>query len=55
MEKIEKGHPLTQSADLVKENIDLLKQLFHTIVEEGKFDLDELKALLDAEIETSEK
>lgn len=55
MEKIEKGNPLTQSADIVKENINLLKQLFPTIVKEGKIDLDELKALLDEEIETSEE
>jgi adenine-specific DNA-methyltransferase len=55
MEKIEKGNPLTQSADIVKQNIDVLKQLFPTIVKEGKIDIDELKALLDEEIETSEE
>jgi len=55
MEKITKGHPLSQSADIVKENIETLKQLFPTIVKEGKIDMQELKALLDEEIETGEE
>lgn len=55
MEKIEKDNPLSQSADIVKQNIDVLKQLFPTIVKEGKINIDELKALLDEEIETSDE
>jgi adenine-specific DNA-methyltransferase len=55
MEKIEKGHPLSQSADIVQENLQMLKMLFPTIVKEGKIDIDELKALLDEEIETNEE
>ena len=55
MEKITKGHPLSQSADIVKENLETLKRLFPTIVKEGKIDVGELKALLDEDIETSEE
>ena len=55
MEKITNGHPLSQSADIVKENIDTLKSLFPTIVKEGKIDIEELKALLDEEIETNDE
>lgn len=55
MEKITKGHPLSQSADIVKENLETLKRLFPTIVKEGKIDVEELKALLDEDIETSEE
>src|SRR5574344_155952 len=55
MDKIERGNPLTQSADIVKENLEILKQLFPTIVKEGKIDVDELKALIDDEVETSEE
>lgn len=55
MEKITAHHPLSQSADLVKENLETLKRLFPTIVKEGKIDVDELKALLDEEIETNEE
>jgi len=55
MEKITKGHPLSQSEDIVKANIETLKQLFPTIVKEGKIDMQELKALLDDEIETGEE
>lgn len=55
MDKIEKGNPLTQSVDFVKENLETLKRLFPTIVKEGKIDVDELKALIDDEVETSEE
>jgi adenine-specific DNA-methyltransferase len=50
MEKIEKGHPLTQSPDFVKENIEILKKLFPTILKEGKIDSEELHALLGYEV-----
>jgi len=55
MDKIERGNPLTQSADIVKENLETLKRLFPTIVKEGKIDVDELKALIDDDVETSEE
>lgn len=55
MEKITKGHPLSQSPDMAKQNIETLKQLFPTIVKEGKIDMEELKALLGEEIETGDE
>lgn len=55
MEKITKGHPLTQSPDFIKENIETLKSLFPTIVKEGKIDFEELKLLLDEELETEDE
>ena len=55
MEKITKGHPLSQSADIVQENLQILKTLFPTIVKEGKIDVEELKALLDEDIESNEE
>ncbi len=55
MEKITKGHPLSQSPDMAQQNIEILKQLFPTIVKEGKIDMEELKALLGEEIETGEE
>lgn len=55
MEKITKGHPASQSPDMVQENIALLKQLFPTIVAEGKIDIEELKALLGEQVETEEE
>lgn len=55
MEKITKGHPLTQSPDFVKENIEILKNLFPTIVKEDKIDFDELKAILVDDLETDEE
>lgn len=55
MEKITAQHPLSHSTDIVKENLKTLKRLFPTIVKEGKIDIDELKALLDQEIESNEE
>lgn len=55
MEKITQGHPMTQSPDFVKENIETLKSLFPTIVKEGKIDWSELQALLGNEIETEDE
>jgi adenine-specific DNA-methyltransferase len=55
MEKITSSHPLSQSTDIVKDNLETLKRLFPTIVKEGRIDVDELKALLDEEIETNEE
>lgn len=55
MEKIDKGHPLSQSTDFVAQNIETLKTLFPTIVKEGKIDIKELQALLGDEVETEEE
>lgn len=55
MEKIDKGHPLSQSTDFVAQNIETLKTLFPTIVKEGKIDIKELQALLGDDIETEEE
>lgn len=55
MEKITQGHPMTQSPDFVKENIETLKSLFPTIVKEGKIDWNELQALLGNDIETEDE
>ncbi|MDP3927584.1 MAG: site-specific DNA-methyltransferase, partial [Bacteroidota bacterium] len=55
MEKIDKGHPMSQSIDFVAQNIETLKTLFPTIVKEGKIDIKELQALLGDEIETEEE
>lgn len=55
MEQITASHPLSKSADIIKENINALKSLFPTIVKEGKIDVEELKALLGEEIENSEE
>lgn len=55
MEKITQGHPMTQSPDFVKENIETLKSLFPTIVKEGKIDWSELQALLGNDMETEDE
>jgi adenine-specific DNA-methyltransferase len=55
MEKIENGHPLSQSTDFVAQNIETLKALFPTIVKEGKIDIKELQALLGTEVESDDE
>jgi adenine-specific DNA-methyltransferase len=55
MEKIDNGHPLSQSTDFVAQNIETLKTLFPTIVKEGKIDIKELQALLGDDVETEEE
>ena len=55
MEKIDKGHPMSQSTDFVAQNIETLKTLFPTIVKEGKIDIKELQALLGDDLETEEE
>jgi adenine-specific DNA-methyltransferase len=55
MKKIDNGHPLSQSADFVAQNIETLKTLFPTIVKEGKIDIKELQALLGDDVETEEE
>lgn len=51
---MEKLNTLT-SADIVAENIEVLKQLFPTIVTEDKIDINELKALLGDNIEEKQE
>lgn len=51
---MEKINSLT-SANIVADNIELLKQLFPTIVKEGNIDLNELKALLGETVEEKEE
>lgn len=55
MEKIDKGHPKSQSTDFVAQNIETLKTLFPTIVKEGKIDIKELQALLGDDVETEDE
>ena len=55
MEKIDKGHSLSQSTDFVAQNIETLKTLFPTIVKEGKIDIKELQALLGDEVEAEDE
>jgi adenine-specific DNA-methyltransferase len=55
MEKIDNGHPLSQSTDFMAQNIETLKTLFPTIVKEGKIDIKELQALLGEDVETEEE
>jgi adenine-specific DNA-methyltransferase len=55
VEKIDKGHPMSQSTDFVAQNIETLKTMFPTIVKEGKIDIKELQALLGDEVETEEE
>jgi len=51
MEKIKS----LSSADIVADNIEILKQLFPTIVKENRIDINELKALLGESIEEKEE
>ena len=55
MNKIKAGDPITQSEDILRENIETLKSLFPTIVKEGKIDIEELKALLGEDVETGDE
>lgn len=55
MEKITASHPLSKSADIVKQNVGMLKSLFPTVVKEGKIDVEELKALLGEEVESNDE
>lgn len=55
MEKLEKGHKLSQSPDFVAQNIELLKSLFPQLNKEGKIDKQELLALLSDYTETDEE
>ena len=49
IEKINQGDQLSQSADLVNDNIDKLKMLFPEIATEGKIDFKVLQQMLGEE------
>ncbi|MGY6648039.1 site-specific DNA-methyltransferase [Wenyingzhuangia sp. IMCC45574] len=51
IEKIEANDPLSQSANIVDQNIDQLKQLFPEVFKEGKIDWQELQATLGEHID----
>lgn len=55
IEKIQKDDTLTQSKDLVADNIEKLKQLFPEIVTEGKIDFNVLQDVLGEQIEEGDE
>jgi len=55
IEKIKSGDSVSQSLDMVHENIQKLKSLFPEIVAEGKIHLEALRHLLGEEIEQGEE
>lgn len=55
VEQIKKGDELTQSLDIVNENILRLKELFPEVVTEGKIDFKVLQDILGNEIEEGEE
>ncbi|WP_299711501.1 site-specific DNA-methyltransferase [uncultured Tenacibaculum sp.] len=55
IEKIQQGDKLTQSKDLIADNIDKLKQLFPEIVTEGKIDFKVLQDVLGENIEEEDE
>ena len=55
IDKITSDDQLSQSKDLIQENIDQLKKLFPEIVSEGKIDFKSLQQVLGEEIEDEEE
>ena len=55
MEKLESGHPDTQSEDIVAANLDRLRDLFPEAFTEGKVDFDVLRDLLGDAVETGDE
>ena len=55
MEQIKTGDELTQSLDIVNDNISRLKELFPEVFTEGKIDFKVLQDILGDEIETEEE
>ena len=55
MEQIKTGDELTQSLDIVNDNISRLKELFPEVFTEGKIDFKVLQDILGEEIETEEE
>lgn len=52
MQRISSDNPLSQSADIVSDNLEQLKQLFPSVFTEGKIDFDALRVVLGDEVET---
>ena len=55
IDKITSGDKLSQSKDLVQDNIDKLKALFPEIMTEGKIDFKVLQQVLGEELEEEEE
>ena len=55
MEKITKEHHLSQSKNIISENLEQLKAIFPQIFKEGKIDKEELLSILGDEIESNEE
>jgi adenine-specific DNA-methyltransferase len=55
IEQIKKGNDLSQSLDIINENIAKLKELFPEVMTEGKIDFTVLQDILGEEIETGEE
>lgn len=55
MEKLEAGHPDTQSEDIVRENLDRLRELFPEAFTEDKVDFDVLRELLGDAVDTGDE
>lgn len=55
MQKIKKGDELTQSLDIVNENIARLKELFPEVLTEGKIDFKILQDILGKEVEEEDE
>lgn len=55
MQKIKKGDELTQSLDIINDNISRLKELFPEVLTEGKIDFKVLQDILGKEIEEQEE
>jgi adenine-specific DNA-methyltransferase len=55
IDKIKTGDDLTQSLDIVSDNISKLKELFPEVLTEGKIDFKVLQDILGNEIEEEEE
>ena len=55
MEKITKEHHLSQSKNIISENIEQLKAIFPQIFKEGRIDKEELLSILGDEMESNEE
>ena len=55
IEKVKKGDELTQSLDIVNENIARLKELFPEVLTEGKIDFKILQDILGKEVEEEDE
>ena len=55
IEKIKSGDDLSMSEDILKSNIDKLKELFPEIVTEGKIDFKVLQDVLGKDIEEEDE